>query len=305
MIKSVTTKIINLLDYRYIPLLKKSVRRLKHFAYTNIGLDKNGRNAPKALFIFPTNSLGFYIQKKYFEGTQVKMHNIYFQGLAILDRLVKAGYVVDCVQTNILGFDTNTSHYSLIIDEGSSLPLLAKVEGQKKIYYCTGLKWSRWNANELLRLEWFKKEYGIYINPLRQASPVFSDEVADYILFKGTEEQMQDMNAQAARFQLAMPVDFEPAHVIRDYGKREFVWIGGWGVLHKGLDIAIDAFEKMPGVKLHIFGALEKEKVVYNWMIKKIAANPNISYHGYADYKSQSFFRYNKKLRGTCIPQCR
>ncbi|GAA4357283.1 hypothetical protein GCM10023185_21880 [Hymenobacter saemangeumensis] len=252
--------------------------------------------------LVPLESIGYYVQNRYEEGADAKMHNIYFQFLAILKRLVDHGFVVDCIKKDTLEYGVDTSQYELILDEGDSLAFMPKVEGQRKVFYCTGTKWNRWNSDELRRVEWFQQKYGIFVKPVRQIKPNFSDQVADYILYKGVPEQMQDFNKSACRVQLAMPVEFEPDKVVRDFSKRDFVWIGGWGAIHKGLDLVVEAFEKLPGLKLHVFGAIEREPPVMNWLQEKIAANPNIRYHGFADYRSPAFQQIVASCAGHVYP---
>lgn len=207
----------------------------------------------------------------------------------MVDRLVHNGYVVDCMDTDAVQPTLDTGKYSLIIDEGHCLPFLRKVKGQKRVFFCTGLKWDRWNANELERIKWFHDKYRVFIKPVRQVAPNFTDEVADYILFKGEYDQLMDMNQNAHHYQLSMPVDFEPEKVEKDYSKRDFIWVGGFGALHKGLDIVVDAFEKMPGFNLHLFGSMDKEPELMKWLQRKLNKNSNIQFHGYADFRSARF----------------
>ena len=289
MTKPIITLLINFLRFRSIPWLSSKLSSLKSFAFSDIGKNINGAEAPRALLIFPTNSLAYYVRNQYQKGMQKKMHNIYFQGLAMVDCLVKNGYVVDCLDTDAVEPGMDTSKYALIIDESHSLPFLKKIKGQKRVFFCTGLKWDRWNANELERIKWFHDKYKVFIRPVRQIAPNFTDEVADYILFKGEHDQVMDMNQKAQHFQLSMPVDFEPENIDKDYSKRDFIWVGGYGALHKGLDIVVDAFEKMPDLNLHLFGSMGKEPEVMKWLQKKLKVNPNIKFHGFADFDSATF----------------
>lgn len=290
------------MKFRSLNLIEKGGRYFSKIAYSKIGEEINGRNAPRALMIVPTQSIDFYVQNRYQEGLHTTMHNIYFQFLAMLNSLVENGFVVDCVEKDTLEPFVDTSIYQLILDEGDSLVYLPKIKNQKMIFYCTGTKWNRWNDDEMRRIDWFRQEYNIFVKPRRQVKPVFSDQTADYILYKGVPEQMLDFNPKAELVQLAMPVEFEPKNVIRDFSQREFVWIGGWGAIHKGLDIVIDAFEKMPELRLNIFGAIDKEAFVMQWMKGKLEVNKNIIYHGYANYQTADFQKIMSRCAGHVYP---
>ncbi|MFC5269338.1 hypothetical protein [Adhaeribacter terreus] len=300
--KNVSSKISNVLKYRLSPWLKSQIDSLSQSIYSDLGLEINGEKAPRALFIFPTVSFDFYIQGRFEEGLKTKMHNIYFQGLAILKKLIDHGYVVDCVDKDAFDVNRDTSQYRLIIDEGNNLAFLSNYPNQKKIFYSTGLKWERRNLNEQQRINWFHDAYGFFVKPVRQSLPVYSSQVADFILYKGVPEQMQDFNKRAKLVQLAMPVEYEPENIERDYSKREFLWIGGWGAIHKGLDIVVEAFEGMPESKLHIFGPLEREGKVLNWLQDKLKGSKNVFYQGFADYTKSSFQKIIHNCAGHIYP---
>ncbi|WP_205499624.1 glycosyltransferase [Rufibacter psychrotolerans] len=295
--KVLSSKTSNLIRYKSLPWLQRKISELSRYAYTNIGESINGKFAPKVLMLVPIESIDFYVQGRYEYALNIKMHNIYYQFLAILKQFVDRGFVVDCIEKDKISTEFDTAKYSIILDEGDSLAYLPKLENQKKIFYCTGTKWNSWNEGELRRVNWFYDSYGLRVKPVRQVKPNFSDEAADFILYKGVPEQMSEFSKNAELVQLAMPIEYEPSEIYRDYSVRDFIWIGGWGAVHKGLDIVIDAFEKMPEFNLHLFGSIEKESTVYSWMETKLKANKNIQYHGYADYKSSAF----KKIISTCV----
>lgn len=300
--KILSSKVSGFLKYRSLKWIKAKELYFSQIAYANIGEEINGKNAPRALMIVPTESIDFYVQNRYEEAMSASMHNIYFQFLAILKKLVDRGFVVDCVEKDTLQPTVDTSVYQLILDEGDTLAYLPKVDGQTRIFYCTGTKWNRWNEDELRRIDWLRQEYGLFVKPRRQIRPIYSDQAADYILYKGVPEQMWDFNPEAELVQLAMPVEFEPKDVVRGFSQREFAWVGGWGAIHKGLDLVIDAFEKMPDLQLNIFGAIEREEYVMKWLEGKLAANKNLHYHGYADCRSVAFQEILFKCVGNIYP---
>ena len=302
MSKNLLSKLSNLVEFRAMPFLNRKVQDWKESAFSDIGLQKNGKSAPRALMIFPTQPMGYYIQGRLQEGFAVRMQNIYFQGLAMLTQLVDAGFVVDVYEKDRLNFNKNTEQYSLVIDEGNSLAFIPAFPHQTKVFFATGLKWDRWNFNEVQRIQWFYEKYGFYVMPRRQLLPVFSDTAADYILFKGITEEMTDLNPSAKRFQLAMPVDYEPETVSRDLSRREFMWIGSKGSVFKGLDIVVDAFKEMPDMKLHLFGPVNKEQFIFKWLQDQLKNHPNISYHGYADYRSNQFLEIIKNCVAHVYP---
>lgn len=66
--------------------------------------------------------------------------------------------------------------------------------------------------------------------------------------------------------------------------KRNFVWFGSNGCLHKGLDILVDAFAKLPDCTLSIYGLPSSE---YSIIKKKLT--PNIHYKTSVNVHSDAF----------------
>jgi galactitol-specific phosphotransferase system IIB component len=86
--------------------------------------------------------------------------------------------------------------------------------------------------------------------------------------------------------------------------KENYLWFGSAGVIHKGLDLLIDFFEKRPDLSLHICGDVEKEVKFHNAYARHLYKLPNIKYHGFLDVMSNRF----RSLMETCafaiLPSC-
>ena len=55
--------------------------------------------------------------------------------------------------------------------------------------------------------------------------------------------------------------EFVPEEVIKSISssRRNFLWFGSVGLIHKGLDIVIDAFKELPDLSLNVYGLDKKE----------------------------------------------
>lgn len=88
----------------------------------------------------------------------------------------------------------------------------------------------------------------------------------------------------------------------RDYGKSKykFIWFGGKGIIHKGLDLCIDAFKGVDA-ELYIAGNISDEIEIFKNELSKCN---NIKYVGFLDVKSKDF----RDLLLTCsfviLPSC-
>jgi hypothetical protein len=71
--------------------------------------------------------------------------------------------------------------------------------------------------------------------------------------------------------------------------RRHILWFGSSGMLHKGLDIAIDFAAAHPEFTLHICGGSSQEKAFWNYYMPIIKANGNIVNHGFVNIESKEF----------------
>lgn len=71
--------------------------------------------------------------------------------------------------------------------------------------------------------------------------------------------------------------------------RRNILWFGSSGMLHKGLDIAIDFVVAHPEFTLHICGGSRQESAFWEYYMPIIKANGNIVMHGFVDIESQEF----------------
>lgn len=75
---------------------------------------------------------------------------------------------------------------------------------------------------------------------------------------------------------------FDTSHI--KGSKRNFLWFGSQGTLHKGLDILIDAFKQLPEYTLNIYGVPENEKRYIKPLLSK-----NTILHERVNVLSQDF----------------
>ncbi len=76
-----------------------------------------------------------------------------------------------------------------------------------------------------------------------------------------------------------------------DKYRRNILWFGSSGLIHKGLDIAIDFALHHPEYTLHICGASRGEKEFWRHYAPLADKAPNIVQHGFVNIESQEFAR--------------
>ena len=77
----------------------------------------------------------------------------------------------------------------------------------------------------------------------------------------------------------------------KDFAKcrRDILWFGSAGMLHKGLDIAVDFAVAHPEFTLHICGGSRQETAFWDYYMPAIKTAGNIVMHGFVDIESQEF----------------
>ena len=167
--------------------------------------------------------------------------------------------------------------------------------GCRRILHATGPHWLHWNHAELSRLEKVKQRKGIALTPRRQVLPSRGVEVADQVVVLGNDYTAQTFafgGKPVTRVPISSAYEF-PWPERRDWktAKRKFLWVGSYGMVHKGLDLVLDAFSGMPELELTVCGRPEKEEDFFRLYEPELRGNAKIRFHGWLDMASPEFLR--------------
>ena len=93
---------------------------------------------------------------------------------------------------------------------------------------------------------------------------------------------------------------------IKDFktARKNFLWFGNSGFIHKGLDLLLETFPKLPELHLHICGPIEKELKFKSSYYKELYELPNIHTYGFVNIKSKLFEDLLIKCAFTIYPSC-
>jgi glycosyltransferase involved in cell wall biosynthesis len=86
--------------------------------------------------------------------------------------------------------------------------------------------------------------------------------------------------------------------------KKEFLWFGGSGAVHKGLDLVLDVFSQLPELTLHVIGPYEQESDFAATYARELHGMPNVRSHGYLDPSSRKFIDITRNVIGHVFPSC-
>jgi glycosyltransferase involved in cell wall biosynthesis len=217
---------------------------------------------------------------------------------AVLDEL---GFQIDVVDLDDRR-NFNFERYQLII--GLGLPLVRyyrdRAHGTPVIFYSPGAHNYVQNLATLHRAEVFCRRYGRWLlDSCRFAESDFTSlaAVCDVVFALGNEFVRESYQRYTDKPVYILPAPCfrigDVAAVMREKdwvdSRRHFLWFGGTGLIHKGLDLALEAFAELPDLHLHVCAPLHREQTFHALLRPLLESHANLHVHGYVQLKSQAF----------------
>lgn len=230
----------------------------------------------------------------------------YQQAMVFLD----LGYSVDVMHYLNREF-VPAKDYAIFCDVGWSLerigPLLDK--SCLKLGHLTTAHPLFSNAAELKRLLNLQERRGISLKPRRQIwQPLSGIDYADCATICGHEftvDTYRYAKKPLYRVPKGLPLA-RPWQEEKDFAavRNRFIWFGGIGMVHKGLDLVLEAFASMPEYKLMVCGPVEKEKDFVAAYHRELYETENIDLVGWVDVNSPKFLEITGNSIGLVHPSC-
>ena len=207
-----------------------------------------------------------FIEKCFTENTA---HTNHWECYQIVNTLLELGYDVDIIHYTNTTFKTNKK-YNIIFDIHNNLERLFKYLKPNciKILYTTGTHWMFQNTAEYQRLLSLKRRKGVVLEPRRIVPKSYGIENCDYVIYLGNNETRKTFE-YANKIMYNIPLSNNacfPFLENKDFDqcKKTFLWMGGSGLVHKGLDLVLDVFKTIPDFQLHIVGSIKSENDFYD-----------------------------------------
>ena len=248
-----------------------------------------------------------YIVEPFVPGADLRGHTNAFECAEIAKAFVELGFRVEVVDYRNKTY-APPSDTLVAIDIHSNLERWAPrlPAGCKKILHATGAHWLTWNTSECQRLLGVFQRRGRCLSPRRTAEPSRGIEVCAVASVIGNDWTMgtfasagkpmhRVLLSSAYTYDWAEDRDFEQA-------RRSFVWLGSFGMVHKGLDLALEAFARMPEFQLTVCGRPEKERDFFDTYRKELTGTANIRLAGWTDLSSPEFDRIRRTHAGMIYP---
>ncbi len=222
--------------------------------------------------------------------------------------LLEMGYDVDVIDWDNQIFKPK-KEYSVYLDIFSNLERLAPyLTKAKKIFHITGAHWQFMNHAEYSRLLELKSRRGVALRPNRSVKPGLNIEYADLCTSLGndfTSSTYAYANKPIVRIPISTTHTYtSPEHKDFDKVRKNYIWLGGSGMVHKGLDIVLETFSTLPDYHLTVIGPIEKEPDFVEAYKKELFETPNITLAGWLDLGSPEFDKIRNDSVGIIYPSC-
>jgi|694.fasta_scaffold05054_17 hypothetical protein len=254
----------------------------------NVNRDLRKNTQPRVLISYITAPFEKNIDGKSFHTNQK-------EAVQLLQVFIARNFAVDichCLEEVALP-EIIQKKYDVVFGFGKAFAAACKANPKAiKIMYCTEAYPDFVKKQEQERLAYYHQRYGKEIQVSRHGKFYLPEHFleADYLLYKGnhvTGQTFATLKHIKAFFPIApapfVNHNYQATERNIESTKKNFVWFGSYGAVHKGLDILVDIFNEHPEWQLSVCG-LWKEEIPLLPEMKN-----NIKVYGFMDTSSEEF----------------
>ena len=218
---------------------------------------------------------------------------------------VDLGYAVDVVNAADSRDFVPAKQYSVFVGHRHHFDRIASrlVEPCLKVLHCDVAHWLFHNTAGYGRLLDLQKRRGLTLPLLRLQEPNRAIELADAATVLGNEFTIGTYRYAGTpihRIPISTPAVYDwPKEKAFDNHRRTFLWFNSNGFVHKGLDLVLEAFARMPDLQLIVCGPVndEIEKQFIDAYDKELYGMPNIRTVGWIEVASEEF----RQIANSCV----
>ncbi len=261
-----------------------------------ITLSPEGLSCGRVLFSYIIG--GFFLEP---DMPISNRHTNIWQSMKMAETFVELGYEVDVIHWTNDHF-VPTEPYAFFVDVRRNLERLAPLLNKDcvKIMHLDTAHILFHNVAEASRLLQLQRRRGVTLKARRYEIPNLGIEHADYATATGNDFVVSTFDyAQKKIFKLPSPCAVSMSQPKKDWERcrSHFLWFSSSGLVHKGLDLALEAFKALPECHLTICAPMDGEKDFVAAYYKELYETPNITTLGWIDIDSEQF----QEIANACI----
>jgi glycosyltransferase involved in cell wall biosynthesis len=237
------------------------------------------------------------------------LHTCDWECFQMAKTFLDLGYSVDVIHYQNKKFFPRKD-YCFFIDVHTNLERIGPLLNDNclKIFHIVWAHWLFHNTAAYTRHLELKQRRNITIKPNTQLMPNLAIENADCCTILGNEFTKSTFSyARKPIFDIPVSTcDLYSWAEEKNYEicRNNFLWFGGHGLVHKGLDLVLEAFAEMPDYKLYVCGPIENEKDFERAYWRELYESRNIHSIGWVDVHSHEFTDITAKCVALIYPSC-
>ncbi|MEO3678875.1 glycosyltransferase [Rheinheimera sp. FR7-31] len=247
----------------------------------------------------------------HFSKKNYTAHSNYQESWVIADIFRRLGFQIDVVNNNRFS-KLNFSEYDVIFGEG--FPMYQAVSSSVKaikIYYGTGSHPAHCTEQSLKRVIDFYQNYKFLAVGSTRTSDFrwgLAASMSDAVICIGNKQTADTFTARSCSRVFTVDPSFHSRADaielgnVKDYAicRKSLLWFGSYGLLHKGLDLAVEAVRHKPDWTLHVCGYTPAEAD----FLKTLNLPGNVVVHGFINVHSPQFKELALKCGFVILPSC-
>jgi glycosyltransferase involved in cell wall biosynthesis len=309
--RRLTSKLRRLKNYRLgliaaelASFILASARNIKSFDRKLVSL--KAKRATRGHVLLCYENKGFFLNP----GERMPNdHTNRWESVQIAQSFLELGYEVDVISENNNWF-VPAKHYSFFIGNRINFDRIAAFINRDcvKILHIDTAHWLFNNTGEHQRLLALQQRRGFTLPTRRSLPPNLAIEHADYATILGNDFTASTY-AYAGKPLYRIPISSAalypwPADKNFESCRTHYLWLGSYGLVHKGLDLVLEAFAQMPDYHLTICGPIHQERDFTAAYEEELYGTPNIHARGWIDLESAEFLEISRRSIALIYPSC-
>jgi glycosyltransferase involved in cell wall biosynthesis len=294
-------KIKNYIKYKTGYELTK--KKSSYFIEDVVSLKTDGRAKGDALLAYFTEP---FIEPN--DSNIFRSHAHFYESKIIADTLLSLGYHVDIIDYRNTKYFPDKK-YNILISARTNLELYANRLNKDclKIAHLEMAHWLFNNPAAYQRCVNLLKRRGASLASISKLQEFnWAIETADFAVVlgngftAGTYEYATTPIYTSNNFSV---VEYEsPQNKNYDKIRNTFIWLGSDGLIHKGLDLVLEAFAQLPEHRLIVCGPVDKDTMFEKEYYKELYETDNITTQGWVDIGNTDFKRICDESLGIIYP---
>ena len=243
--------------------------------------------------------------------TMSQNHTHHLESVAIAESFLALGYDVDVIDYRNAAFQPNRN-YSFFVSARTNFVKISERLNKDciKIAHLDTAHFLFNNAAAFGRLLEMQERRKASAWSLKVIEKNWAPEYADYCAVLGNQFTLDTYRyAGKKMFRLPVPTPIaypSPEKKNVDSVRKNFLWFGSGGLVHKGLDLTLEAFSRLPDFHLTVCGPIESlsEREFRQAYIKELYETDNIDTIGWVDVSSTKFLDIMSNCIGLVYPSC-